>query len=316
MEPGTPLNKPDIFVARNLFSSYGRVAKPLPAGNGKTFFCLPASSGNISDFQEMFPVDEDGIARVYSGNSSIATALLQCVAGRGDVIYVTPGTYTISTAIAASVNDVRFLALGTPGSVILTASASDIFDLTGDGIEIAGFRMNIASTKIAIDMVGADACKIHDNVFLSAVGGAASHFIIMQTTACLYNHIHDNRFISNLVVSGGAITQTSQITGLGIGNIIEHNEFVAGRVSTANAGAVTDGVVFLAAADTGNFVRWNSFTEFNGATFTAGVRTGASTVSGACMIVDNNFLLATAGNAIVNTAGDAGFANNLANGTV
>jgi len=264
----------------------------------------------------MFPVDEDGVVRVYSGNSSIATALAQCVAGRGDVIYVTPGTYTISTAIAASVNDVHFTALGSPGSVILTASAADIFDVTGDGIEISGFRMNLATTKIAIDMVGADSCNIHDNVFLSAVGGAASHFILMETTACNYNWIHENRFISNLVVSGGAITQTSHVTGLGIGNIIEHNIFVAGRVTTANTGTVTAGVIFAAAADAGNVVRGNTFTEFNGGIFTAGINYGTTALGGSVIAVENNLMLATNTNAIVPGSNAAEFANNIASGTV
>jgi len=303
-------------MARNQFSKYGRSAKPLPVGNGKSFYCLPASSALIADTQAMFPVDEDGVVRVYSGNDSIANALLQCVAGRGDIIWVYPGTYTISTAIAASVNDVKILAVGAPGSAILTGSAADVFDLTGDGIEIAGFRINIASTKMAIDAQGADACNIHDNIFLSAVGGSGSHFINMNTTVCNYNWIHDNRFISNLVVAGGAITQTSHITGLGIGNIIEHNVFVAGRVTTANNGVVTSGILFAAAADAGNVIRWNTFTEFNGATFTAGTDYGTTALGGSVICVDNNYMLATAANAVVNGSNAGNFANNIASGTV
>ncbi len=165
-------------------------------------------------------------------------------------------------------------------------------------------------------MAGADGCDIHDNVFTSAVGGAASHFIQMLTTACNYNNIYDNRFISNLDVAAGAITQTSHITGLGIGNVIEDNTFVAGRVTTANAGAVTAGVIFAAAADAGNVVRRNEFTEFNGATFTAGVNYGTTAVAGSVMCTANNFMLATAANAVVPGSNAAEFANNIASGTV
>jgi hypothetical protein len=246
--------------------------------------------------------------------ATIAQALTRCVAGRGDTILVMTGhAETVATPIAMSKNDVRLLALG---RATLTGSAADIIDLTASGCIISGFTFDIASTKIAIDMAGANQNIIVNNVFLSSVGGAASHFINMATTACNYNIISENRFISNLVVAGGAITQISHINGLGMGNTIESNEFVAGRVTTANAGAVTDAIVFLAAADAGNLIRWNSFTEFNGATFTAGVRTGASTLSGAAMIYENNFVMTTAANAIVNTAGSAGMANNIANGTV
>lgn len=295
----------------NPFSKYGsRVS--VPSLTGKTFF-VSNDSTQLSELRGMFPPDEDGVVRVYE---TIAAAISIAVSGRGDTILVGPGSYTISTALAMAKDDVKLLAAGTPGSVILTASAADIIDLTASDCEIAGFVFQLASTKIAIDMVGSSRNNIHDNIFLSSVGGAASHFILMATTACNYNWIHDNRFISNLVVSGGAITQTSHITGLGIGNVIEHNLFVAGRVSTANNGVVSSGVVFAAAADAGNLVRHNSFTEFNGATFTAGVDYGTTAVGGAVLCVDNNFMLATAGNAVVNGSNAGSFANNIASGTV
>lgn len=301
-------------MPRNPFSRTGRVVQPPAIASGKSFFVFPTSSALNADAQNMFPTDEDGVVLVWDGD--IASAISSCVASRGDSIYVQPGTYTISTALAMSVASVRLIGNGPPGSVILTGSGANIINLTTTGCEIAGFTFNLATTKIAINMTAASSNDIHDNVFLSAVGGAASHFILMVTTACNYNRIRDNRFISNLVVAGGAITQTSHVTGLGIGNLIVNNLFVAGRVTTANTGTVTDGVVFLAAADTGNVVRENSFTEYNGGIFTAGIRTGASTVSGAAMITSNNLLLATAANAIVNTAGSEGFSNNIANGVV
>lgn len=295
-----------------LNTKYGRVAKPSPRGLGKAFYVVPSDSALLADFQALFQGDEDGINRVYT---SIADAISAVVSGRGDYIYVA-GSHTISTALAMSKNDVHLIALGSPGTTILTGSSADIIDLTGDGCEIAGFRFVLASTKIAIDMQGADGSDIHDNVFFSSVGGSGSHFISMNTTACNYNRIHDNQFISNLVVAGGAITQTSHITGLGIGNIIEHNVFVAGRATTANAGAVTDGILFAAAADAGNLIRHNSFTEFNGATFTNGVDYGTTALAGSVMCYDNNFMLATAANAVVNGSNAAEFANNIASGTV
>lgn len=297
----------------NPFSKYGRIAKPAPQGAGKAFFVAASGSTLTPSLLDQFKQDEDGVLRVFS---TIAEALTNCVAGRGDFIYVLPGTYTITTALAMSKSEVHLIALGSPGTVILTGSGADIMDVTAAGCEIAGFQLNLASTKIAIDLSAADGVSIHDNVFLSAVGGAASHFIRMAGTATNYGRIFSNRFVSNLVVAGGAITQTSHITGLGIGNIIEQNVFVAGRVTTANAGAVTDAVVFNAAADCGNIVRQNTFVEVNGATFTAGVESGASAVSGSVLPIMNNFLLGTAANAIVNTTGSAGFGNNMANGTV
>ena len=213
-------------------------------------------------------------------------------------------------------NDVKFIGVGPSGAAMLTGSSASILTITGDNCEVANLGFTIASTYKAITLTGADSTSIHDCVFYSTVGGAASHFIHFVTTASNFCSIRDNRFISNFVVSGGAITQTSHITLLGVGNLIERNIFVAGRQSTANAGAVTDGILSNAAADSGNIIRENTFTEVNGATFTAGVESGASAVSGSILPVNNNFLLATAANAIVNTTGSAGFGNNVANGTV
>jgi hypothetical protein len=215
-----------------------------------------------------------------------------------------------------SKDDVHLIALGSQGTTVLTGSSSDVIDLTGDGCEISGFQINIASTKIGLDMAGADGSSIHDNVFQSSVGGTASHFIRMATTACNFNRIYDNRFHTNLDVSSGSVTQTSHITNFGSGNLIEHNVFIAGRQTTANAGAVTTGVLCNTAADAGNIVRWNTFMEFNGATFTAGIDYGTTAVSGSMIQVENNFVLATAANAVVNGSNPAGFGSNIANGTV
>ena len=302
-------------MARNPFSTYGRLAKPLSAITGKTFILVPAASTLLADIQEQYPTDEDGVVRVYTDPQ---TCLNNCVSGRGDVVQVMPGTYTVSTALAlTSVDDVHLVGVGTSGSVIFAGSAANILNLTTcKGWEIANIQFQLASTKKCIALVGCSGFNIHNNVFTSAVGGTASHFIHMLTTASTYIWIHDNQFISNLVVAGGAITQTSQITGLGIGHVIEDNSFVAGRVTTANAGAVTDGIVFAAAADAGNIVRFNSFTEFNGATFTAGLEYGTTALGGSVLSHNNNFMLATAANAIVNGSNAGTFADNFASGTV
>jgi len=300
----------------NINSGYGVLESNTLAINkagGRTFVVAAATNAAYDKLSQIFVPDPDGLTRLYT---TIAGAIAATVSGRGDFIFVAPGSYTISTVLTLANNGVHLIGLGNPGEVVLNGTAADILTITGDAAEVAGFTFVIATTKKAITMTGADYCRIHDNIFLSAVGGTASHFIHMVTTACLYNDIRDNKFISNLVVTAATVTQTSQITGLGIGNSIEHNLFVAGRVSTTNAGAVTAGIVFAAEADAGNLVRWNTFTEFNGATFTAGVDYGTTAVAGSVICVENNFMLATAASAVVNGSNTGNFANNIASGTV
>lgn len=223
-------------MAKNPFSTYGRLSKSLPAMGGKTFVLVPPGSNHIPSLQEQYPVDEDGVTRVYT---TLASAIAAVVSGRGDTILVMPGTYTISTVVSSSASDFKIIGVGTNGQAKFTSSVSSILTLTGDGVEISNVRFQIAPANKAITMTGANYCNIHDCVFTSDVGGAASHFIHMLTTPCYYNTISNNRFMSMLDVSAGAVTQTSHITGLGVGNVIERNLFVAGRLTTANAGAVT-----------------------------------------------------------------------------
>jgi len=297
----------------NPFSKYGRLARLMPAGSGKLFVVVPSGSAIIPELSVAFPTDEDGVVRVYTSLSSAVGAV---VSNRGDVVAVMPGSYTISTVVSSSANNWKLIGVGAPGAAMLTGSSASILTLTGDGVEVANMGFTIASAFKGITMTGADFCDIHDNLFVGVDGGTASHFIHMVTTACKYNRIRDNQFISALATTDASVTQTSHITGLGTGNLIERNVFVAGRTSTSNAGAVTDGIIFNAAADLGNTIRQNTFYEANGATFTAGINSGASAVSGSILPVRNDFLLGTAANAIVNTTGSAGFGNNVANGTV
>ena len=67
----------------------------------KVFFVGLSTASWYPDFGNIFPVDEDGVVRVYS---SISTALSNCVASRGDVVLVLPGyTETVTSAITVSV---------------------------------------------------------------------------------------------------------------------------------------------------------------------------------------------------------------------
>lgn len=310
-------------MAKNPFSLYGRFARNIhpvvpslgtfPPVSGKTFFVVQSTTdAQLGPLQRNFPIDEDGVQRVYT---DLATAVAAVSSGRGDMVILMPGAYTISTVVASAASNWKLVGAGAPGEVMLSGSAASILTLTGNGVEVCNIGFTIASTKVAITMTAASYCYIHDNLFYSTVGGTASHFIRMLTTACNFNQIVHNQFMSNLDTSGGSITQTSHVTLLGSGNLIEGNVFVAGRSSVANAGAVTDGVIDATATDYGNTVRNNMFTEAGGATFTAGVEFG-SAGSGGVMCFGNCFSLATAPNAIVNGANTPGFMNNTASGTV
>lgn len=297
-------------MSLNPFSKNGMTAfaKPLISLNGKTYLVSP-SGVPLNRMRAIFPRDEDNVQRVFT---TIADALSACAADQVDTVLVSPGTYTLTTALAMSKSQVRLIANGPRGSVVLQGSAADVMDLTASNCEVAGFRIVAASAKIGIDMAGASYNWIHDNVF-EGIGGAGSHLIRQLTTACNSNLIERNQFRSILDTSAGAATQTSHISGLGSRNIIRDNEFESSRTSASNAGATTDCVLFGAATDVGNVLYNNRVYETEGATFTEGFDYANA---GATFCTFNTFLLATGANAIVNGSNSAGFSNNIANGTV
>lgn len=99
--------------AGNQLSRYGAIANPLPVPpTGKVF--LVADSG-VVDYETLgfeFPVDKDGVVRVFS---TLDAAVSACTADRGDVIYVMPGhTEVVSDAgdIALDVGGVKIIGLG------------------------------------------------------------------------------------------------------------------------------------------------------------------------------------------------------------
>ena len=57
------------------FSRNGRYARPMSKGASKTFWVLPASSALVADYEKLYPTDEEGVKRVYSGNDCLADAI-------------------------------------------------------------------------------------------------------------------------------------------------------------------------------------------------------------------------------------------------
>ena len=283
-------------------------------GVGRTFIIVPASNAFIPDYGEQFPVgDNDGQARVFQTFAAANSAL---VTGRGDRVLVHPGAYTITANVAITKSHWTMEGIGPGGSAVITTSTADSLTITGDNWSIKNMGFVAATTLSCVVLTGCDSWAIEDCQFLSTVGGAGTYFIEMVTTANTLGSIKGCRFTANLDVSGGGVTMTGMILGLGNRIAIEHCSFDARRQTTANAGAVTAGITFGAAADWGNTVTFCRFVEHNGATFTAGIEYATNVTTGGVWPTYNTFLLATDTNAISPGSNAAGFSNNMASGTV
>lgn len=133
-------------------SRYGSITSPLPvAPAGKVFFVLATSNARFGDLQQEFPVDKDGVPRVYG---TIDAAIGACVASRGDVIYVMPGhteTVTSATSLVCDVAGVTIRGLG-DGAQRPTITLS-----TSTAATIPVSAANVTIDNVIIDLTGVDA---------------------------------------------------------------------------------------------------------------------------------------------------------------
>ena len=143
---------------------------PLMNPAAKVFFVGLSSASWYPDFGNIFPVDEDGVVRVYS---SITTALSNCVASRGDVVLVLPGyTETVTAAITVSVAGVSIIGIGN-GALKPTITVN----FAGDGINVTGANVlieNIAFAAPETDEATAMINVAAANVTLRNINGIGS----------------------------------------------------------------------------------------------------------------------------------------------
>jgi len=146
----------------NQLSRYGALSKVLPAMSpaAKVFFVGLSSASWYPDFGNMFPVDEDGVVRVYS---TISDALTNCVASRGDVILVLPGyTETLTAALTISKAGVSIIGVGN-GSLkpqITVNFAGDGLNITGANVLVENFNFAAPETDEATAMINVAAANV------------------------------------------------------------------------------------------------------------------------------------------------------------
>lgn len=232
----------------NQLSRYGAISKVVEGNpQAKVFFVANSASDFTGELLNTFPVDGDGVSRVFT---SITSALVQCVAGRGDVIYVLPGyteNITGAAGIAIAKAGVRLVGLGqgrarptltwtTAITAQITVTAANVsienfvFDLTGFGAVTAGFSVT-----------GADVSFLNNEFIISTGTNAPVLGILTAATAARLKVI-GNRFI-------GPATSTQTCTAaikheVGIDYVIENNEF-KGKLTQAilNATTVLGGLI-------------------------------------------------------------------------
>jgi hypothetical protein len=90
-------------------SRYGAIARSLPFTFGNIFFVADPAQSYLGDIQDMFPVDEYGVVRVFT---SLNAAYDACVSGRNDVIILDGNSTHDITPIAWTKSRINVIGLG------------------------------------------------------------------------------------------------------------------------------------------------------------------------------------------------------------
>lgn len=232
----------------NQLSRYGAISKVVEAGpQGKVFYVANSASDFTGELLNILPVDGDGVSRVFT---SITSALVQCVASRGDVIYVLPGyteSITGAAGIAIAKAGVTIIGLGsgaTRPTISFTTAITAQMTITAASVTIRNivFTVGFDAITAMISVTGADVaflgCEFNtNNATMGAVLG-----ILTAATAARFR-VEDSRFLGPAINAG--TTTTAQIKHeVGVDYIIRNNYFT-GKMTQAilNATAVLRGLI-------------------------------------------------------------------------
>lgn len=247
---------------------------------GKTHYVVPTTSYASYD---SFAWVKNHNGAVYN---TVALALADCVAGRGDAIVLAPGTHTVATAsLAMSKAGVSIWGpeawagrLSRIPSATLTTSvtADEIMNVTAPDCALMGVTVRPITASDAVDLSAAadgflvDGC--HFDLYTPAVNSAT-----VGITGAAANDVQIRR---STFISDGA--QGNAIVGTGL-----VNSYIEDCLIYNTAGTWASAIL-CGAATTGLFIIGNKILSY-GTALTAGVNGTGATIASGVQCIDNRF---------------------------
>jgi len=207
-------------VYESQMSRWGAIARMLPPTFGKIFFVAHGSDSFAGDLLSEFPVDKDGVPRVYittagadTDNLAIQAALDACVDSRNDYVIVLPSNndYDLAAVLTMSKRDVHLIGMdylfnkqecgSNSATKIHQVADYDIITLTGGNCEIAGFYFkNYNNQGTIVNATGTCDCPhIHHNHFnLNATTTAGVPQIDFSASGSSFVLIEKNTIATNV----------------------------------------------------------------------------------------------------------------------
>lgn len=241
-------------MLENQHSRYGAITRMLPPTTGKVFFVIHADNTSDNHLLEEFPVDRDGVPRVYQTVDNAATdhlaiqaALDACVSGRNDYVIIMPGggnDYDFAVKLTMSKHDVHLVSfeglerdpdrVGASKQVVLDAyglMTDDMIYITGTNCEVAGFYFKNPANYSCIQTGDvAHGANIHHNLMYMVVSTTMSVPIIdlLTTGGGIYSRVANNFLTSQ----SGTLAYGIAVKGNGTGTVVRKNYIMVGDGAT------------------------------------------------------------------------------------
>lgn len=219
-------------MKENQLTRYGAIAKSIDASiQAKVFFVGPSSADFLGDLLNTFPNDNDGVARVVT---TISAALTNCVANRGDIIYVLPGyTETVTSALTISKAGVSVIGLGngTLRPTITGNGTIDAVNITAANVTFDNFHFAAPETDeqtACINVAGVAGVTIRN---ITGVGSKTAKNVVDMITVAASS---DNLTIENVSFYNTTVAVNSFLSLEGACTSVKIKNFKAfGAVATA-----------------------------------------------------------------------------------
>lgn len=225
-------------MSQNLSAGYGSAvaSATIPSTTGKTFLAVLSTASNLSDLQDLFTFDTDGVQRVYT---SLTTALAACVAGRGDVVVISSDLTTAPTDTelsSAGTKGVKLVFANTSGAgeqIAMTASKALPASTTGTLFTVTGVVELISIIGVVTTVVQTQTC----NLKLSTVSNSATTDISANldiTAAAAQDRLSITGTFANATIkTAKGVPVARQATSL----VIQEGTLIA-TTSATNTGAI------------------------------------------------------------------------------
>jgi len=229
-------------MLENQLSRYGSISRAIPdlAPSSKLFLVSDSDDTTVGPLNlgNEFPVDRDGVARVYT---TIQAANNAAAAGRGDVIVVLPGyDQTLGRADSWNTAGVQIVGYGNGNNrpTIRYTAKTDEVGIGANNVRVSNLRFLAATDSIAraVDIdSGFSGIKIEKSLW--DFDSAGDDFRVMLRVGSPRSRIEENRFIAR--DSGPASGRAISLKGGAPSHTVISRNYIYGQYDTV--GDTSDG---------------------------------------------------------------------------